>query len=85
MTKPTMEEYMNKTREDYGSGVAWLKFDKEAKFELNDQFFKELRENAFIRSEHEDASEHVEKIFEIVYLFTIEKVTIDQLMLRVEN
>ena len=34
MTEPTMEEYMNKTREDYGSGVARPKFEKEAKFEL---------------------------------------------------
>ncbi|GKB63766.1 hypothetical protein Tco_0919952 [Tanacetum coccineum] len=36
MTEPTMEEYTRKTREDYGSGVARLKFDKDAKFELKD-------------------------------------------------
>ncbi|GJZ49051.1 hypothetical protein Tco_0603241 [Tanacetum coccineum] len=36
MTEPTMDEYMRKTREDYGSGVARLKFDKDAKFELKD-------------------------------------------------
>jgi hypothetical protein len=32
MTDPTMEEYMNKTRDDYGSGVASPKLNKEAKF-----------------------------------------------------
>nr|GEU52323.1 hypothetical protein [Tanacetum cinerariifolium] len=34
MTEPTLEEYMTKNREDYGSGVARLKFVKDAKFEL---------------------------------------------------
>ncbi|GJU25124.1 homeodomain-like protein [Tanacetum coccineum] len=36
MMEPTMEEYMTKTREDYGSGIARPKFDKDAKFELKD-------------------------------------------------
>ena len=44
---PTMEDYMNKTRADYGSGVGRPKFDAEAKFELKGQFLKELRDNAF--------------------------------------
>nr|GEU63458.1 hypothetical protein [Tanacetum cinerariifolium] len=34
MTEPTMEEYMTKTREDYGLGIVREKFDKDAKFEL---------------------------------------------------
>nr|GEW17469.1 hypothetical protein [Tanacetum cinerariifolium] len=45
MTKPTMEEYMMRTREDYGSGVGRLKFDKDAKFELkglNDHEMEDL-------------------------------------------
>ncbi|GKE38116.1 hypothetical protein Tco_1461521, partial [Tanacetum coccineum] len=53
MTEPTMEEYMMKTREDYGSGVARPKFDKDAKFELKGQFLKELREHTFSGSENE--------------------------------
>nr|GEW44267.1 hypothetical protein [Tanacetum cinerariifolium] len=36
MTEQTMEEYMTETREDYGSGVARPKFNKDAKFDLKD-------------------------------------------------
>ena len=79
----TMEEYMNKTRADYSSGVAKPKFDDDTKFELKGQFLKELRENAFSGSENKDANDHVEKILEIADLFTNEKLKIDQVMLRV--
>ncbi|GJS46250.1 hypothetical protein Tco_0596371 [Tanacetum coccineum] len=76
-----MVEYMIKTREDYGSGVARPKFDKDTKFELKGQFLKELRENTFIGSESEDANEHIERVLEILDLFTTPDVTQDQLML----
>ncbi|GJY45016.1 hypothetical protein Tco_0433229 [Tanacetum coccineum] len=70
MVEPTMEEYMTKTREDYGSGIARPKFDKDAKFELKGQFLKELLDNTFSESENEDANEHTERVLEIVELFT---------------
>ncbi|GJT86100.1 hypothetical protein Tco_1067817 [Tanacetum coccineum] len=38
----TMEQYMSKTRTDYGSGVAWPKIEKKDSFELKGQFLKEL-------------------------------------------
>ncbi|GKE98419.1 retrovirus-related pol polyprotein from transposon TNT 1-94, partial [Tanacetum coccineum] len=59
----TMEQYMSKTRTDYGSG--------------------ELRENTFIGSDNKDANEHIEKVLEIVDLFHVPNITVDQLMLRV--
>ncbi|GJR24125.1 hypothetical protein Tco_0972652 [Tanacetum coccineum] len=83
MTKPTMEEYITKTREDYGSGIARPKFDKDTKFELKGQFLKELCDNTFSGSENENANEHIERVLEVVDLFTIADVTQDQLMLRV--
>ncbi|GJS06532.1 retrotransposon protein, putative, ty1-copia subclass [Tanacetum coccineum] len=55
----TMEQYMSKTRVDYGSGT-----------------------NTFSGSDHEDANEHIEKVLEIVDLFHISNITIDQVMLR---
>ncbi|GJR78984.1 hypothetical protein Tco_0149769 [Tanacetum coccineum] len=58
----TMEQYMRKTRADYGSG--------------------ELRDNTFSGSDHEDANEHIEKVLDIVDLFHIPNITIDQVMLR---
>ncbi|GJS88901.1 DNA/RNA polymerases superfamily protein [Tanacetum coccineum] len=45
--EPTMEEYMTKTREEYGSGIARPKFDKDFKFERKGQFLKELYDNTF--------------------------------------
>nr|GEW39956.1 hypothetical protein [Tanacetum cinerariifolium] len=81
MTKSTMEKYMTKTREDYSLGVARLKFDKDAKFELKGQFLKELRDNTFNGSKNEDANEHIEKVLEIFDLFNTPDVTQDQLML----
>ncbi|GKF29802.1 hypothetical protein Tco_0096144, partial [Tanacetum coccineum] len=51
-------------------------------FELKGQFLKELRTNTFSGSDHEDANKHIEKVLEIVDLFHIPNITIDQVMLR---
>nr|GEV71959.1 putative ribonuclease H-like domain-containing protein [Tanacetum cinerariifolium] len=72
----TMEQYISKTRADYGSGVARPKIENKDNFELKGQFLKELRTN------HEDANEHIEKVLEIADLFHIPNITIDQMMLR---
>ncbi|GKB85574.1 hypothetical protein Tco_0957846, partial [Tanacetum coccineum] len=78
----TMEQYMSKTRADYGSGVVRPKIEDKDNFELKGQFLKELRTNTFNGSNHEDANEHIEKVLEIVDLFHIPNITIDQVMLR---
>ncbi|GKD11113.1 hypothetical protein Tco_1190798 [Tanacetum coccineum] len=83
MENPTLEEYMTKTRDDYGSGVTRPKFDKKARFELKGQFLKELRNNAFSRTNGDDAIEHIEKFLKILDLLNIPNVTQDQLMLSV--
>nr|GEX21040.1 hypothetical protein [Tanacetum cinerariifolium] len=43
---------------------------------------KELRTNTFNGSDHEDANEYIEKVLEIIDLFHIPNITIDQVMLR---
>ncbi|GJT28754.1 DNA-directed DNA polymerase [Tanacetum coccineum] len=78
----TMEQYMSKTRVDYGSGIARPKIEDKDSFELKCQFLKELRTNTFSGSDHEDANEHIEKVLEIVDLFHTPNITIDQVMLR---
>ncbi|GJT81997.1 hypothetical protein Tco_1056339 [Tanacetum coccineum] len=78
----TMKKYMSKTRADYGSGVARPKIEDKDNFELKGQFLNELRTNTFSGSDHEDANEHIEKVLEIVDLFHIPNITIDQVMLR---
>ncbi|GJT21630.1 putative reverse transcriptase domain-containing protein [Tanacetum coccineum] len=79
----TMEQYMSKTRIDYESGVARPKIDNKDQFELKGQFLKELQENTFSGSDNEDANEHIEKVLEIVDLFHVPNITVDQLMLQV--
>ncbi|GJT05523.1 reverse transcriptase domain-containing protein [Tanacetum coccineum] len=78
----TMEQYMSKTCEEYGLGVARPNIDAKAHFELKGQFIKELRDNTFSGLVHEDANEHIKKVLEIVDLFHIPNITQDQLMLR---
>ncbi|GKC16601.1 hypothetical protein Tco_1013383, partial [Tanacetum coccineum] len=73
----TMEQYMSKTRADYGSGIARPKINDKDHFELKGQFFKELRDNTFSGSNHEDANEHIEKVLEIVELFHVPNITQD--------
>ncbi|GKA60764.1 reverse transcriptase domain-containing protein [Tanacetum coccineum] len=75
----TMEQYMSKTRADYGSGVVRPIIEDKDNFELKGQFLKELRTNTFSGSDHEDTNEH---ILEIMDLFHIPNITIDQVMLR---
>nr|GEY11303.1 hypothetical protein [Tanacetum cinerariifolium] len=65
-----MKQYMSKTHENYGSGVARPKINDKTHFELKGQFLKELRENTFSGSKLEDANEHIEKVL-IVDLFHI--------------
>ncbi|GJW94775.1 hypothetical protein Tco_0174447 [Tanacetum coccineum] len=43
----TMEQYMSKTRADYGLGVARTKIEDKDNFKLKGQFLKELRDNTF--------------------------------------
>ncbi|GKF79635.1 hypothetical protein Tco_0235203, partial [Tanacetum coccineum] len=78
----TMEQYMSKTRADYGSGVARPKIKDNDIFELKGQFLKELRTNTLSGSDHEDENEHIEKVLKIGDLFHIPNITIDQVMLR---
>ncbi|GKC32989.1 homeodomain-like protein [Tanacetum coccineum] len=77
-----MEQYMSKTQADYGSGIARPKIKDEDSFQLKGQFLKELRDKTFSGSDHEDANEHIEKVLEIMDLFHIPNITIDQMMLR---
>nr|GEU47456.1 hypothetical protein [Tanacetum cinerariifolium] len=78
----TMEQYMSKSRGDYGSGDTRPAINQDTEFKLKGQFLKELRDNTFNGSEHEDANKDIKKVLEIVGLFHILKITQDQIMLR---
>ncbi|GKE29784.1 hypothetical protein Tco_1445168, partial [Tanacetum coccineum] len=55
----TMQQYMRKTRGNYGSGVVRPKINDKTHFELKGQFLKDLRENNFSGLEHEEVNEHI--------------------------
>nr|GEW06721.1 hypothetical protein [Tanacetum cinerariifolium]GFA41036.1 hypothetical protein [Tanacetum cinerariifolium] len=78
----TMEQYMSKTQANYGSSVTRPKINDKDHFELKGQFLKELRDNTFNGSDHEDANRHIEKVLKIVDLLHIPNITQDQIMLR---
>ncbi|GJR46404.1 hypothetical protein Tco_1314507 [Tanacetum coccineum] len=73
---------MSKTRANYGSGIARPKIEDKDSFELKGLFLRELRNNNFSGSDHEDVNEHIQKVLEIVDLFHIPNITIDQVMLK---
>nr|GEW28748.1 hypothetical protein [Tanacetum cinerariifolium] len=58
------------------------KINEKDHFELKGQFLKELHDNTFSGSDHEDANECIEKVLDIVDLFHIPNINQDQVMLR---
>nr|GEU76081.1 hypothetical protein [Tanacetum cinerariifolium] len=55
----------------------------DVKFEINDNFMRELRRKLFKGTDEEDAHEHVRRVLEIADLFHFPGVTHDAVMLRV--
>ncbi|GKG34132.1 hypothetical protein Tco_0436828 [Tanacetum coccineum] len=76
----TMEQYMSKTRANYGLGVSRPRIENKDNFELKGKFLKELRTNTFSGLDHDDANEHIEKVLKIMDLFHIPNITIDQVV-----
>ncbi|GJT16021.1 hypothetical protein Tco_0874727 [Tanacetum coccineum] len=58
----TIEQYMSKTRADYGSRVARPKIEDKDNFELKGQFLKELQTNTSSGSDHEECDEHIKYV-----------------------
>nr|GEX48594.1 RNA-directed DNA polymerase, eukaryota, reverse transcriptase zinc-binding domain protein [Tanacetum cinerariifolium] len=56
-----MEQYMSKTREDYGLGITRPTINQDTPFELKGKFLKELHDNTFSGLKHEDINKHIEK------------------------
>ncbi|GJV95592.1 homeodomain-like protein [Tanacetum coccineum] len=60
MGEPAMEEYMTKTQEDYGSGIAKPKFDEKAHFELKG-FYQEITRNPLLSRAKKTLEESLRK------------------------
>ncbi|GJV55903.1 hypothetical protein Tco_1456908 [Tanacetum coccineum] len=83
MTEPALGEYMVEVRADYGSNTTTPRFNKNAKFELGDEFLKILRDNAFNGTNGDDVVDHTTKVLTILELIKILNVDPNQLRMHV--
>ncbi|GJZ78835.1 hypothetical protein Tco_0643672, partial [Tanacetum coccineum] len=83
MMEPTMEEYVNKTRGDYYSGITKTMINGKAAYELKRKFLNDLRNNAFSGTNREDAVEHIENFIMIVDPLNLPNVSYERLRLAV--
>ncbi|GJR52315.1 retrovirus-related pol polyprotein from transposon TNT 1-94 [Tanacetum coccineum] len=73
----TMEQYMIKTRGNYGSGVVRPKINDKTHFELEGQFLKELHKNTFSGSKHEDQMDTLKKSLRSLTYFLFPRQILD--------
>ncbi|GJY74395.1 hypothetical protein Tco_0478826 [Tanacetum coccineum] len=66
MTETTLEEYVNKTRGDYYSGITRMMINGKAAYELKGKFLADLQNKAFSGTNGEDTVEHIERFLKIV-------------------
>ncbi|GJR91511.1 hypothetical protein Tco_0215522 [Tanacetum coccineum] len=65
-TNTTMEEFVTKDRVNYYSGITNITVNGKAAYEVKGKFLDGLRDNAFSRTNGEDAVEHIEYFLKIV-------------------
>ncbi|GKF16186.1 retrovirus-related pol polyprotein from transposon TNT 1-94 [Tanacetum coccineum] len=78
-----MEEYVNKTRGDYYSGITKTMINGIDAYELKGKFLDDLRNNAFSGTNGEDAVEHIENFLKIVDPLDLPNVSYELLRLAV--
>nr|GEY65783.1 hypothetical protein [Tanacetum cinerariifolium] len=83
MTEPTLEEYVNKTRGDYHSGITKMMINGKVAYELRGKFLDDLQNKAFSETNREDAVEHNEHFFKIVDPLDLPNVSYERLRLAI--
>ncbi|GJT46115.1 hypothetical protein Tco_0954830 [Tanacetum coccineum] len=79
----TIEQYLALSREKQAPGVVKPEIRGNVNFEIKSQFMRELRKETFSGNKNEDAHDHVDRVLNIVSLFSIREVTQVALLLRV--
>ncbi|GJT22318.1 ribonuclease H-like domain-containing protein [Tanacetum coccineum] len=79
----TLDQYMALTQRNHGLGVVRPEIANNVNFEIKGQFMKRLGDNTFVRNHKDDAYKHVQKVLEIIDLFSITGVNHNVIMLRV--
>ncbi|GJQ98285.1 hypothetical protein Tco_0009424 [Tanacetum coccineum] len=82
-TNTTMEEFMTKDRANYYSGITSITVNGKAAYELKGKFLDDLRDNAFSRTNGEDAIKHIEYFLKIVDPIDLPNVNYERLRLAV--
>nr|GEW73826.1 hypothetical protein [Tanacetum cinerariifolium]GEW73828.1 hypothetical protein [Tanacetum cinerariifolium] len=73
-TKTTMKEFMTNNKGNYYSRIASIMVNDKRAYELKGKFLDDLRDNAFSRTNGEDAMEHIEYFLKIVDLVNLPNV-----------
>ncbi|GKB52139.1 hypothetical protein Tco_0902892 [Tanacetum coccineum] len=81
--EPTLGEYMEEVRADYGKNTTTPKFNNNAKFKLGDEILNILRDNSFNGTNGDDVVNHTTKVLAILELIKIPDVDPNQLRMRV--
>ncbi|GKC28645.1 hypothetical protein Tco_1035939, partial [Tanacetum coccineum] len=79
----TIEQYLALSREKQAPGVVKPEIGGNVNFEIKSQFMRELRKETFSKNKNEDAHDHVDRVLNIVSLFSTREVTQVALLLRV--
>ncbi|GKB40833.1 hypothetical protein Tco_0885775 [Tanacetum coccineum] len=79
----TMEQYLALSRENQAPSMVKPEIEGNVNFEIKSQFMREFREDTFSGNKNEDAHDHVDRVFNIVSLFNIPRVSQDAVLLCV--
>ncbi|GKB95791.1 homeodomain-like protein, partial [Tanacetum coccineum] len=79
----TMEQYLALSRENEAPSMVKPEIEGNVNFEIKSQFMREFREDTFSGNKNEDAHDHVDRVFNIVSLFNIPRVSQDAVLLCV--
>nr|GFA09071.1 hypothetical protein [Tanacetum cinerariifolium] len=83
ITKPTMKEYVTKAPGDYYSGITKTMINGKATYELKGKFLDDFPNNAFSKTNGEDAVEHIKIFLKIVDPLDLPNVSYERLRLAV--
>nr|GEY65108.1 hypothetical protein [Tanacetum cinerariifolium] len=83
-TKIILRECMKKAQADCNSSLAKPKININAKIKLSKEHLKELRNNAYNRSEEEDVVDHIAKVLERLDSIKIPNVDTDRLRVHTD-
>nr|GEV08182.1 hypothetical protein [Tanacetum cinerariifolium] len=79
----TMEQYLALSRENQAPCVVKPEIIGNVNFEIKSQFMQELKEDTFFGIKNKDAHDHVDRVLNIVSLFSILGVSLVVVLLRV--